>query len=296
MVRGDTINSLSDQPVSFIVEKERAPLQITAFNDSVSRTVFVRSSKSLFYWANVTTGWGYFGGFLIDEISGKKYVYPRKVYIDLSRQDIGYLPYFPMKPDLIKKKNRVSIAPFILTGYHHPGIELSFERLHGAERATQLSFRYLLSRNNDFARNSQGYRVNVEEKFFFRNEDDRRLYYSINFEYLRKDHEAVMSFFIPDADPVDETSFFDRLTMVKKRFFTLTPRIGFEKYLTKRLVLDAFFGVGVRYRETELPDIEPGVVLDRTAWEWVDIVYQSNRPRKGFTMNFDLGLSIGWAF
>ena len=307
VVEGDTISPLPGEPAIFTVKRQSLPLAVTVFKNSFSKTVGIKANKtSLIYFGNyplILFGVGIVG-IIVDELNDKKYVYPRKILLDLSKLNPTYVPYFPMKPELVKKKNRLAVRPLALLGFIHPGIDISYQRLHGTKYATQLNVRYFISmkdnwvtgQNNNYTRNARGFRLNLEEKFFFRNEDDRRLYASINFEYFRKDHKAFMPFFNQANSPNQSKPVkLDRLTSIKKRFFALTSRVGFEKYLTQRLVLDVFLGIGIRYRKTELLGVQPGLVLvtDPLAKGYD---YSSNRPSKYLAPNFDLGFRIGWTF
>lgn len=295
--QGDTLLNKINTPFTVYKKREKAPLEVQLFNDSTSRKLIIGSKKSWVYWANSTSY--FFLGFLVDEISKRKFTYPKKVYVDLSQTEISYLPYVPMTPDLILKKNRISVTPTSWIGRYHPGIELSFQRLHGSKFATQVSYSHLISRQTPYARDTKGFKLGIEEKFFIQNTNDYRIYTSLTFEYLRKNHQDSFNFLIPDDTP-DNPFDNDRFTQsveIEKRFLSITPRIGFEKYLSKRLVFDSYFGLGFRYRRVRLPGISTDSLFeDESDSIWGDYRYSSNKPNNNLTVSFDLNFRLGWTF
>ncbi len=294
---GDTLINKVNAPFTIYRKKEKEPFDILLFNETESRQLSIDSKVNWMYWGNATSY--LFLGFLVDEISKRKFTYPKKVYVDLSQNQISYLPYIPMNPILIDKKNKISFNLLSFSGLYHPRIEFSFQRLHGERFATQISYSHILSNESNYARNAKGYKLGIEEKYFIRNADDYRIYTSLVFEFLRKNHEDSFEFLIPDNTPdnIFDNDRSSQIVAIEKRFISLTPRVGFEKYLTQRLVFDTYFGVGLRYRKVRLPGTDKSNLFpnNRESY-WGNYRYDSNKPDDKFAINFDLNFRIGWTF
>ena len=294
VIYGDTLATDADQSILLAVENGRQPLEVVVSTDKQEKNLQIKSFKPVYYWANLAS---YGLGFIVDEIIQKKYTYPKKIYVDFTDSVETYLPYFPMQQSLIADKNKLSISPIALIGQFHPGIEVSYQRLFGENMAIQIGVNKFIEKNNDYSRNVGGFRLNLEGKNYLRNQEKNRFYSSLNIEYLRKDHEADFDVFIAGVlDDFTDDQFFTQRFSVEKRFISLTPRIGFEHYITPKLVFDAFFGIGARYRETRVLDVDPTFDISDAGWGWFDNSYLSNRPRSTMTFNFDMNFKIGWVF
>lgn len=298
VVEGDTILRDSNETVYLKVENDRAPLKVTAFDSTDSKPYYIRSKTSPAYWLNGFSAPFFFSGFLLDEIIGLKKKYPRNVYIYTEGGSYGYLPYFPMDSTLLERKNKITFAPISIVHEYHPAFEFGYERLHKNNFATQVTLGVFRSWDNNFARNSKGIKASIEEKYFFRNQTRTRFYASFVFEHHRKTHEADLDFVTVDNQgiPQWENGQFRQRTEVEKRLYGFTPRIGFQTYVTDRLMVEGFFGMGLRHRNVRHLNVDPSARYDTGFWEWLDIDYESNRPGRNVTSNWDLNFRIGWVF
>ncbi|WP_141719753.1 hypothetical protein [Roseivirga misakiensis] len=293
IVQNDTLNAPKGETINFSVLRKR-PFDLGVLKNGEIQTLSIETKTPTYYWANA---WTYGIGFVVDEISKDKLIYPNRIYLDLSENQVSYLPYFPMSEERLKLKNQISITPTALVGFYHPGIEVGYQRLLGQNFALQANYRHMLSANNEFARNASGFRVELNPKFYFRNEEKSRIYSSLSLEFLRKDHDAEFSFSVPENFDDDDFSndIIDEILPVEKRFFSITPRIGIEHYLSDRLVLDAFFGIGLRYRETRVLGVNPNYEFFSED-DWFMVRYDSNRPSNRLGVNFDMNFRISWVF
>jgi len=298
IVEGDTIDRAENKPVYMEVRNNKHPLPIVVKDGSNQQFLAVGSHKPFTYWLNAIPII-YFTGFLVDEISGRKWRYPRKIYIESNESGISFLPYMPMDSSLLVRKNKINFTPLSLVNGYHPAWEFGYERLHGTSRATQVSVSLFRSWNNDFARNSKGFKLGLEEKFFFRSQDRMRVYGSLSLEYWHKEHDALLNLLVVDAqgDPAIPWRTFSRLTTIRKQFIGIVPRIGIQQYITPRLVLEGYFGVGFRARKVQHLNRSPFTQHeDDFDWFFTDVEYLSNRETKNITPNFDLNFRIAWVF
>lgn len=298
VIEGDTVLRDTNETVFLRVANDKTNLEISTFDSTGTKDVFVYWKTAPSYWANIITGPFYFTGFLVDEITGKKKRYPRNVYIDVDGVGNSYLPYFPMDTTLLQKKNKITFAPFSIVQQFHPAFEFGYERLHKGNFATQVSLGIFRSWNNGFARNSKGFKVSVEEKYFFKSQSKLRLYGSLVFEHHNKRHDADIDFVNVDnqGEIIWDSRFTQRIT-VDKQFFALTPRVGFQAYLTPQLVLEGFFGLGLRHRQVAHLNVNPSAIedFDSEGWFW-DVDFGSNRAETRFGSNWDLNLRFAWVF
>lgn len=292
--KGDTIFNKLNEPLPLTFENGKSPAEFTIFNNDTTRNISIRAQKPAIYYFNVLSP--FFVGFAIDGLTKKHWKYPNRIYVDLNKH--GYLSYFPVDSALLAKKNRFSITPLAAIGGQHPGIELSFQRLIGTHYAVQLTYEQLLASNTYLTRDAKGFAASVEYKWYIRNTHKKRLYASLVFEHLNKTHYEFLSYGNDsfqnsfDYDP----NYYKYYTGIKKKFYSLTPRIGTEYYLSNRLVLDAYFGVGIRHRNVKHLNAPPNSRFSPTNWEWIDIEYDSNKPTNSFSANLDLNIKIGWTF
>lgn len=296
VIQNDTLQAQKDEALSIIVQRSTKPLDIQVLSPQKSQNVRVRPYRPAHYWANITS----LGlGFIVDEISRKQFVYPQKVFLNTTDGD--YTPYFPMEDELIHDKNRLSITPSVLFGHYNPGLEISYQRLIGKSAAVQLSITTPFSRDDEYSRNVSGFRAGFEVKKYFQNQERTRLYSSLNIEYFEKNHLSNFEVWDTNSPNNTDSDFYNDIYAVSmlevdKAYLSLTPRIGVEHYLTKKLVLDGFFGVGVRYRRSEVIGLDPALSIREDFFSTLFGPTLSNRPRNSLTLNFDLNVRVGWVF
>ena len=300
IVQGDTVMNPSGEDFTFIMPNKPEPLDFRIFNDEVNRRMPILAEKSPWYWGNVIFLPVYIVGAplgaLTDELTGKKWTYPSRVFIDLEKTQYGYRNYYPMDPSFLAYKNRISITPLSSVELYHPGIEFSYLLHHNPESATQLTYSHLLARDNEFSRDAEGFELGLEHKIYLKNSTRTRIYTSVSLDYLRKDHRAETTLLIPeDNEPRWQWDRFRRLVDIEKRFINVTPRFGVEYYLSRSLIFEAFAGAGVRFRDVSLPGIDPDIVAENDGWFW-DTVQDSNSPGRRLSLNIDANFRIGFQF
>lgn len=298
LIEGDTLTLNENEILSVNVKRGRKPLKIVVINEFKSSQIDVTSYRPAHYWANVAS----LGvGFIVDEIGNRHRVYPKKVFLDLDNSQALYTPYFPMPERLIKDRNKLSITPSVLAGRFNPGLEVSYQRLVGSKSAIQLSMTSLFNRDSQYSRNASGFRAGIEIKKYNRDQEKTRFYSSVNLEYFEKNHLADFTVWDEDEAVNRDDNFYNdidsesRLT-VDKTYISLTPRVGIEHYLTEKLVVDGFFGMGLRHRRSQVSGLDPDLSIRRDLLSNLFESTLSNGPRNALTLNFDLNVRIGWVF
>ncbi len=292
--KGDTLVHENTNKFARVYRNKKQPITLTFINKDYERQINIRPKKVGLYYLNVFSP--YWLGFGVDELTRRKWTYPKNVFVNMEKG--SYLPYFPMDTSMVlNKPNRLSLTPLAPLGNQHPGIELSYQRALGMKYAAQITYKQFIPAQSDLAKNATGFSLGFELKRYYRNTTNSRFYLSANLEYLHKNHEAVLRYsepqdFIQQEEPVAIWS----LIGIEKRFISMVPRFGIEYYLTKRLLVDGYFGVGLRYRNVSHKNTPHGLVLSATYWEWFDIEYDSNRPTQSFSANLDLNFKIAYSF
>lgn len=77
----------------FVTARDVIPIQLSVFNDSVTKILTLNSKGSFAYWMNIFYNAGL--GMLVDNKSPKRYGYPNKVYVDMTNNLNSFTTYNP---------------------------------------------------------------------------------------------------------------------------------------------------------------------------------------------------------
>lgn len=265
IVATDTLSTKSTQHF-FTAKRQKAPLPITVLGDSLQRKFELATHDSFAYTSN------YFFphvnlllGYLIDRKADKRYAYPTVVSVDLNQNQRDYYDY-----NLFKKvKQLIKVTPLKIFGFHNASIELAYERPTGSDFSTQLMVSYLISnsiyrRSADLKENTKGYRLALEERFFFKKDAPYGPYFALELDYLNK-HSYTKREFAPYEDGLDpfdyyEDSYKDTF-IVNATYLSRNFKFGYQKEFS-RIFIDMYIGLGVRKRNISHSDrINPADVL-----------------------------------
>lgn len=293
----DTIKSTSNSKL-LAVYRDKKPLLISVYNDSLTKTVRIKSKNSVAFWSNLGFCYGF--GMLIDMKNPKRFTYPKYVYINLSSKDSSYLKYKPLDKTYAKYSNIFKVTPLKTVGITNPSIELSYERRTGHSFATQVMASYLLPKSvvveNDFNPDITGFRVSVEEKYYLNKSAPLGSYLSFEFDYLNNQYNDIWNFGIGDVysdSTYNYTNYPDAYT-IKKQTYSFNFKFG-HQLIIKRLSIDFYAGLGLRYKDVRHfdrinPNDEMEIPIDFNAY------YITNREGKYWTMSLPLNIRIGWTF
>ncbi|NOU46460.1 MAG: DUF3575 domain-containing protein [Bacteroidales bacterium] len=296
----DTIKNLSVIN-SFTFDRDKKPIIVTAFNDSVTKTVSIKSINSFAYWLNLYPNLHFWTGFYIDTKTKKRYTYPKTVYVDLATPDNSYLTYKPLDKPYDKYSNILKITPLKIVGLDFPSIELSFERRTGSSFSTQVLASYLLpnglmNNGNDFNPNIKGFRLSIEEKYYFKKSAPLGPYVSFEFNYLNNKYKDIWNFGIKNIYS-DTTYNFTNYTDtfgIKKQTYSFNLKLGYQ-YIVKRLSFDFYAGIGLRYKDVRHFDrINPNDEMEMPRHP--NFYYITNHEGKYWTVSIPLNVKIGWTF
>lgn len=328
VINEDTIKTPSVSN-SFTLDRDKKPILVTAYNDSITKTVIIPSKDSFAYWLNFYPNVHLWTGFYIDTKTKKRYTYPKTVYSDLTKNDILYLTYKPTnkhfdnynspktvhfdlstndhlntKPDdkpLENYRNIVKITPLKIVGLFSPSIELSYERRTSRRFSTQLMASYLLpnspiAREREFNPDIKGFNVAVEERYYLKKSKAFGPYVSFELNYLKNQYKGIWNFGVKDMR-TDTTSLFVNYPDtfgIKKQTYSFNFKLGYQ-LMVKRIAIDFYAGLGFRYKDVKHFDrINPNHVMEDPRHP--SAFYITNLEGKYWTVSIPLNIKIGWVF
>ncbi len=292
----DTIKNLSTDKY-ITVNRDNKPLTLTVYNDSVAKTVVIKPRNSFAYWLNIYPNYVLWAGFYIDTKTKKRYTYPSATYIDFAVKDNSYLSYEPLDSVYRKYQNIFKTTPLKIVGITNPAIELSYERKTGRSYSTQLMASYLLPMSlldisSKFNPDIKGYKVGIEEKFYIKKSAPIGTYISAEVSYLNNKYYHN-SLFTVQGSP-DGFKDYDDLFEVRKQNLSFNFKVG-HQIIKKRLSLDFFAGLGLRYKNVKhFGRANPEDELATTRhFNFFEI---TNREGKYWAISMPLNIKIGRTF
>lgn len=297
----DTLEKLSMNK-TLTVNRDKKPLILTAFNDTLSHTVKIQSKNSFAYWLNLYPNLHLWTGFIIDTKTKKRYTYPKTIYLDLNKKDSTYLTYLPLEnPYDEKSSNIFKITPLKFLGTVNPSIEISYERKTGRIFSTQIMASYLfpmtiMDIGNEFKPNISGFRVSLEEKLYLKKSAPIGPYISFEFNYLKNQYQDVWMFGVENiySDTTYNYTNYEDTYGINKQTYSFNLKLGYQ-LITKRLSFDFFGGLGIRYKDVVHFDrINPNDKMEMPRHP--NVYYISNKEGKYWTISIPLNVRIGWTF
>ena len=150
----------------------------------------------------------------------------------------------------------VKWSPTRLTGFVNTGIELSCERRTGNYFATQVMASYLLpvsvwGLDYAFKPKIKGYRLAIEEKFYFKKSAPFGPYTSLELNYLKTQYSAIEWFSLKNVyidSTFNQNASYGDTIGINKQTFSINIKLGYQ-YFFKRFSFDCYVGLGLRYKD-----------------------------------------------
>lgn len=291
--KGEVTNSY------FAVKRSKMPLTITAFNDTISKTVSVIPGNSFAFWCNLN----YFPyglvGFIVDWKNPKRYTYPRNIYLDLSKRGNTYERLIPVPKEYQKYQYIVSITPLKIIDLSNPAIQITGEKKIGSSLSGGLSFGYLLPgyKSGNVAPKTKGITSGAMLKWFTHHSAPQGFYTAMGFYYLANSYRATEGFrhTSPDSTaPGLPYNYTDTFT-IHKQTYTINLMMGYQR-IYKRFSVDVYAGLGVRFKNVVYTDRKfPG---DSPSFfrNLFNFLYPKNQQGKYSALSVPLNIRLGWTF
>ena len=290
---------------SFEVTRSKKPLIITASNDSVSKTVKVKSKNSSSFWLNLSYMPYSLVGFFIDWKNPKRFAYPRNIYIDLKKNDNSYIRMIPIPQQFQKYTTILSLTPLKIIDGSNPAVDFTAERKINSSFSGGLEFGYLLpgSKENGIGNNvnpeAKGISAGMEAKWFPHHSAPQGLYYGLGFNYLVSSYKAAQDFWHVTTDSISgiplSRGYTDTFN-IHKQTYTINMMIGYQR-IYKRFSLDIYGGLGLRFKNVIYTDRKfPGDNWKFELLHFIDASYLKNCEGKYSTITVPINIRLGWTF
>ena len=183
-------------------------------------------------------------GWFIDRKSPKRYAYPSIISVDVQDTVVPYYDYNRFNP----AKQLMKITPLKVFAIHNSSLELAYERTTGEDFSTQLMVSYLLPTSiyqisSDFKENTKGYRIALEERFYFKKRVPFGTYIGLELDYLKKRAFHQNYFYTALSEDAYQDTY-----MVHSQYLSTNLKLGHQKEYRK-VFIDFYIGVGRRNRK-----------------------------------------------
>jgi len=293
VVDSDTLKSTNNQTSIEVIRKQE-PISLIVFNDTLSKNISIEAKNSFAFWSNLGVCYGL--GMLIDMDNPKRYTYPNTIYLSMKNYDTNYST---VDNEILKNKYILKLTPLKITGLFSPGIEVSCEKSTGNYLATQIMASMLLPSSawkmrNDFNPEINGFRIAIEEKYYFKKSSPIGPYTSLELNYMKNKYRDIERFVINDN--YSDTTYFNSLYVdsigIKKQTLSVNLKFGYQ-YFIKRFSFDFYIGIGIRYKDVKHFDrIDPEDEMEIPREP--DIYYISNQKGHFWTLCMPMNFRIGW--
>lgn len=185
----------------------------------------------------------------------------------------------------IEPKGIIFFSPFKLLDPVNPGVELSYEKAYCQKWATHVAATYVIQITG-VDRNVSGYRLQVEQKYFYRTSVKRRQYFSAGLSYgITKLDDKIRYY-----DWANNITYRDSFS-VSRRNTSFNIKWG-RQYHAGRFVFDLAVGAGLKYRHVTHKDRS----IPHEVPEHYSMIYSANREAKEATFNLPASFKIGYRF
>lgn len=106
-------------------ERKNQAISLILFNDSLTKTIYLKPKNSFAYWLNGYPGPTFIYGFFVDKNRNKRYTYPKRIYINLKDTVKEYTRH-----DFRNKKNQFHLnisIPYVNSFLQRPNNEINPE-------------------------------------------------------------------------------------------------------------------------------------------------------------------------
>lgn len=247
-------------PTKINVERSRNDLLITAKKDSLQRLIQVNSKLSTAFWlGNLFSGAGIIG-YAIDFTNSKRFTYPRYISINFNNSTArpikNYRVLLAPEKNIIHSQQQnvlIKLCPVALIDEVsfptiQAGIEFKISKKLSWYNEFGIKYRksYYEKSDTNFV-TSNGFKAKTEIRYYLKNNNETNLegkYFAVN-AFLTKDtHNTEIGYFYNGNTSLLKTDAFG----VKKTVFGLNFIYGYQELLTKKISVDIYTGLGIRFR------------------------------------------------
>jgi hypothetical protein len=293
----DTVSNLSVEK-NIAVNRDKKPLNLLIYNDSLIKEVNVNYKLSSTSFLNFYFSYLFWVGYIVDANTKKLYTYPKLVYVDFHSP--GYLTHMPFE-NIYSGKTIYKFTPLKLIGIVNPAVELLAERNTSEKFSSQLKLSYLLpislwDMGYDFHPRIEGFSAAFEEKFYINETAPMGPYVSAEIDYLNNEYRDV-SLFMIDNSVIDSLTMdhpYEDVYTIKKQTISFNCKFGYQ-FFKNNMSFDIYMGLGVRYKMVSHSDrVNPDNMMAYP--HYPSLSYAKNREGNYWSMSLPLNIRVGWVF
>ncbi len=183
--------------------------------------------------------------------------------------------------------NQIKISALRLINILNPGIEISYERLHGKRYSSQLSIGYPTNVLGKPYQQLKGHTFAFEEKYFKKMLSRPRNYWSLDLNITNINFDETTG----GMDTVNNISITDTFT-IKKKMQSVAIKYGVQLF-GEHIILDFSIGAGLKYRNVTHYHREFEYKGPREPSDFMRI---ANLEKKGLAFILPLNIRLGYSF
>ena len=184
-------------------------------------------------------------------------------------------------------KNQIKFSPLRLVDLYNPGVELSYEQLYAKRFSTQVSVSYGIDIFGMFAFHAfHGYRLSVEEKYFFEPAGTHRKYMSFDMVWNYNHYNNELQYIDTTNNEIKSDGF-----TIYRKTFSINLKYG-KQIVLNRFIIDWCAGIGIKQRN--ITDNGRTHIYPRS--KGFDFLSQIEEPGKTVTLNIPFNIKIGYIF
>ena len=183
-------------------------------------------------------------------------------------------------------KNQIKFSPFRVIDLSNTGMEISYERMHSEKFSTQFSYTFDKDILGFFPfDNFRGYRLSVEEKYFFKSVPKYRKYVSVDLVLNNNKYTDEISYRDSVLGGIGKERF-----LIHRKTFSVNIKYG-KQFLLKRFIIDGCIGAGIKWRNIVSDNVHPLIQS-----KGIDLISPLRTPGRNLTFNLPINVKIGYIF
>ena len=199
--------------------------------------------------------------------------------------------------DSTKYTNTIKFTPLRTLSFQNASLEFSFEKKYAKNFSTEFMASYLLKEGSllrfswIYPLNTKGYRLSIEERYYFVDNNKMGPYIAFEYNYMNSEYNSILRFTKDINPPARYNYIYMDSISIKKTTQSFNCKVGYQ-FNVNRFIIDMYGGLGIRTRSiTHANRINEKDVLYK---EDYFIINESNE--KSTTISIPINIRIGYMF
>lgn len=199
--------------------------------------------------------------------------------------------------DSNKYKNTIKFTPLRTLSLDNASLEFSFEKKYSKNLSTEFMASYLLKEgsllffNRSYPLNAKGYRLSIEERYYFVDNNKMGPYIAFEFNYMNTKYDRILIFGNDINIPAPYYYSYQDSITIKKTTQSYNCKVGYQ-FNVKKFVIDMYGGLGVRNRKIRhMNRVNEKDVINPQEW----LIVNENSGYST-TISIPINIRIGYMF